>query len=177
MRTSVLPSGLRLVLQVNPRNLSISYSREISQATASSLFVRQHFGSNLTTISFDGATGGFMRLYTGATGSAGGGYQTGGSRRDTLAHERFLDLLALFENNGVVYTRRGRTALVGAVRLSFFGGTYQGRFVSFEVQDQADHPFQFSVSAEFQSDREERSIQSSPWDLPGQKVGRSGGRL
>lgn len=175
MRTSVLPSGLRLVLQVNPRSLSISYSRSINQATTGNLFVRQHSGANVTTISFESASGGFMRLYTGTTGSAGGGLSTGGSRRDTLAYERYLDLLALFKNNGVVYTRRGRSALCGAIRMSFFAGTYQGWFTSFTVQDQADHPFQFALSAEFQSDREQRSIQSAPWDIPGQRVGRVGG--
>lgn len=171
LRTSVLPAGLRLVLQVNPRSLSINHSREVAQSTTRGRFVRQHFGSSVSTLSFEGATGGFMRLYAGATGSAGGGLQ-GGSRRETLAYERYLDLLALFHNNGVVYTRRGRVALCGAVRMSFFGGTYQGWFVSFNVQEQADHPHQFSVSAEFQSDRETRVIASAPWAIPGQKVGR-----
>lgn len=177
LRTSVLPSGLRLVLQVNPASLTISYGRTIIQATANSTFVRQHFGSNITSVSFQGASGGFMRLYVGTSGISGGGLDLGGTRRDSLAYERYLDLLALFSGNGVVYTRRGRAAMTGAIRLSFFGGTYQGWFQSFEVQDQADHPFQFSISAEFQSDREQRGILSAPWDQAGQRVGRLGGNL
>lgn len=172
LRTSVLPPGLRLVLQVNPSTLTVTYSRSIVQATARTTFVRQHFGSNVSAISFQGASGGFMRLYAGTTGTAGGGLDLGGGRRDTLSYERCLDLLALFLSNGVVYTRRGHAAMSGAVRLTFFGGTYQGWFQSLEVQDQADHPFQFSLSAEFQSDREQRRILSAPWDQPGQKVGR-----
>jgi hypothetical protein len=143
--TSLLPEGLKMVLFVNPNTLSIKYTRTVERTQTRGGFVEQHWGDGAQTIDLAASTGGFMRLYTGLTNVTSPA-TTGGSRRESLAYDSYLDLLALFHNNGSVYDAEGRVALQGIIKITFDAGVYLGWFNSFTVEETADNPYRFSLS-------------------------------
>jgi len=145
-QTSILPEGLKLVMHVNPRSLSIKYSRRVERIQTRGGFVEQHWGDDTIGIDLEAATGGFMRLYSGLSNVTSPA-TTGGSRRETLAYDSYLDILALFHNNGSVYDIEGQIALKGIIKLTFDAGVYLGWFNSFTVTESADQPYQFNLSA------------------------------
>lgn len=150
LETSILPGNLKLVLHVNPNSMSFSYSKVVNRIQTKGGFVEQHFGDGTQTISFDMSTGGFMRVYTGMSAITGGGsYNAGGTRRQTIAYDKYLDLLALYEQNGAVYDITGQIVLHGIVKVTFDGTTWFGWFQSFSVTEAAETPYQFNLSAEF----------------------------
>ena len=151
--TSILPQGMRLVLHVNPSSLTLKYTRTIERIQTKGGFVEQHWGDNLTNIGIEASTGGFMRLYSGLSNVTSPA-TTGGSRRETLAYDSYLDLLALFHNNGSVYDSQGQVALQGIVKLTFDGGVYLGWLDSFTVSEEAEKPYQFSISTGMTIDTE-----------------------
>jgi len=144
--TSILPEGVRLVLHVNPNSMTIKWTRSVVRIQTKSGFVEQHFGDNAQNIDFDVATGGFKRLYTGLTSTTSPN-QTGGTRRETLSYDSYLDLLALFHNNGSVYDAAGQVVLQGIIKVIFDGGVYFGWFDTFNVTEDANKPFQFTLTA------------------------------
>jgi len=151
--TSILPTDLKLVLHVNPSSMSIKYEKVIERTQTKSGFVEQHFGDGTQTLDFDMATGGFMRLYTGLSSNTSP-IMTGGTRRETLAYDSYLNILALFHNNGSVYDITGQVALQGKVKITFDGGVFFGWFSTFSVTESADKPYQFALSASFEVERE-----------------------
>tara|TARA_B100000963_G_scaffold361320_1_gene396143 strand:- start:2967 stop:3626 length:660 start_codon:yes stop_codon:yes gene_type:complete len=170
---SLLPDDLKLVLHVNPSTMSISQSKVIERIQTLGGFVEQHWGDAPTELSFEMATGGFMRLYTGLTATTGPSpanervkpksmqaWDINGTRRETIAYDKYLDLLALFHNNGMIYDRRGTIAMQGQIKVSFDGMSWFGYFSSFSVSEAAEQPFSFSLSASFTCQREEHSFQT-----------------
>lgn len=153
MTTSMLPSGLKLVLHTNPNSMSFKYEKVTSRIQTKGGFVEQHWGDGARSIDFEMATGGFMRLYSGLSYTTSPA-KTGGSRRETLAYDTYLDLLALFHNNGSVYDVNGNVALQGAIKITFDGGVYLGWFNSFSVQESAQGPYQLKMSASFEVEKE-----------------------
>lgn len=151
--TSILPEGWRLVLHVNPNSMAVKYAKRVERMQTKSGFVEQHWGDDPETINFDMATGGFMRLYSGLSNVTEPGY-TGGTRRETLAYDRYLDMLALFHNNGSVYDLSGQVALQGIVKITFDDGVYFGWFGSFTVTESSDKPYSFALTTDFTVDRE-----------------------
>ena len=151
--TSILPEGLKLVLHVNPSSMSVKYQKLIERTQTKTGFVEQHFGDGTQNLDFEMATGGFMRLYTGLSSNTSPA-MTGGSRRETLAYNSYLDILALFHNNGSVYDINGQVALQGKIKVTFDGGVYFGWFTSFTVSESTDKPYQFALSASFEVERE-----------------------
>ncbi len=115
--TSILPDSLKLVLHTNPTSMKISYEKIIERTQTKSGFVEQHWGDGTQTIAFDMATGGFMRLYAGLAENTSP-EMTQGTRRETLAYDSYLDLLALFHNNGSVYDINGQVALQGKIQIT-----------------------------------------------------------
>ena len=95
-----------------------------------------------------------MRLYSGLsniTGSEGGDQ----GRRETVAYDKYLDLLALFHNNGAIFDMFGNLALQGYIKLTFDGGIHIGWFDGqFTVTEDANTPYMFNLSARFIIDRE-----------------------
>jgi hypothetical protein len=147
--TSLLPEGLKLVLHVNPSSMKFSYEKAIERIQTKGGYVEQHWGEGARTITFDIATGGFKRLYSGLSNVTGGGFDTGGTRRETIAYDKYLDMLALFHNNGSIYDTRGQIVFQGIIKVTFDGGIYFGWFTSFNVNEAAEKPFQFDLSASF----------------------------
>ena len=149
LSTSILPPDVRMVLHVNPSSMAISYSKQTERIQTKGGFVEQHWGEATRGISFNMATGGFKRLYSGLSNITGGGLDTEGSRRETIAYDKYLDLLALFHNNGSIYDSTGQVAFQGILKITFDGGIYLGWFQTFNVQEASDKPYMFTLTAEF----------------------------
>lgn len=172
---SLLPPGLKMVLHVNPTSMGFTYAKTISRQQTLAGWVEYHWGSNPTEIAFNMATGGFVRLYSGLSNITGPtpsnnliltsagmkkfpasaqAKDVGGTRRDTIAYDKYLDMLALFHNNGAIYDSRGNIAFEGQVLITYDGGSWWGWFTTFTVEETAEKPYQFSLTANFTVDRE-----------------------
>jgi len=160
--TSVLPDYMKMVLHVNPATFSVNYTKLIERIQTKGGFVEQHWGEGISTLEFDGATGGFMRLYSGLSNVTGGSgaLDLEGNRRETIAYDKYLDLLALFHNNGSVYDVTGKIVFQGAIKVTFDGGIYVGVFSDFGVTEDATKPYQFTFTASFTVMREILRIRS-----------------
>lgn len=88
------------------------------------------------------------------------GQNIGGTRRDTITYDKYLDLLALFHNNGSVYDQTGRVILQGKIKMIFDGGVWFGWFQSFSVTDDAQTPYLFNVSLSMQVEREYHGVRT-----------------
>jgi hypothetical protein len=165
--TSLLPPDLKMVLHVNPSSMGFTYAKTISRQQTLAGFVEYHWGSNPTEITFTMATGGFMRLYSGLSNITGPtpsndlvkptnmkATSTGGTRRETIAYDKYLDMLALFHNNGAIYDSRGNIVFQGQILITYDGGSWWGWFSSFSVEETAEKPYQFTLNANFTVERE-----------------------
>lgn len=142
--TSVLPEGYRLVLHVNPSSMKIAYTKKIERLQTKSGWVEQHWGDDTQTLAIDASTGTFMRLYSGLSNNTA--TTQGGSRRETLAYDSYLDWLALFHSNGSIYDGSGQIAFQGIIEVTFAGGVYRGWFNTFSVTESAESPYAFQLS-------------------------------
>jgi hypothetical protein len=170
--TSMLPPGLKLVLHVNPQSMQFTYAKTISRQQTMAGWVEYHWGSNPTEISFNMATGGFMRLYSGLSNITGPtasndklpksmrAVNVQGTRRETIAYDKYLDLLSLFRNNGAIYDARGSIAFQGQILITYDGGSWWGWFSNFSVEENADKPYQFTLTTSFTVDRELHRVKS-----------------
>lgn len=149
--TSLLPSDTKMVLHVNPEEMKFSYEKIIERIQTEGGWVEQHYGEGVNSISCSASTGGFMRLYTGLSNVTGGpgALDLGGTRRDTLAYESYLDIMSLFHHNGSIYDSRGNVVYQGSIKCSFDGGVWLGWFSDMSVDENADKPYQFSLSWNF----------------------------
>lgn len=160
LETSILPDYLKLVLHVNPNSMKFSYQNIIERTQTMGGYVEQHFGSGVDTISIDSSSGGFMRLYTGLTSVTGGGDNVGGTRRETLAYDTLLDILALFHNNGAVYDSKNNIILHGVIKISFDGDYWLGWFDNFSVNEDSSKPFMLTFNMNFTVSKEYMGIKS-----------------
>lgn len=145
---------LRLVLHVNPSTMQLSYSKQIERVQTRGGWVEYHWGDAAEEVTFSAATGGFMRLYSGLSNITGAGAGVQG-RRQTIAYNKYVDLLALFHNNGAIYDSRGNIVVQGYVKMTFDGGVHIGWFDGqFQVTEDANTPFMFNLSTRFIIDRE-----------------------
>jgi len=158
--TSLLPQGIKLVLNINPKSMSFSYAKQTNRTQTRGGFVELHWGDAAEEVTFSAATGGFMRLYSGLSNIAGGAGDQG--RRQTIAYDKYLDLLALFHNNGAIFDRLGNIVQQGYIKMSFDGGVHIGWFDGqFSVTEAAEKPYMFEMSARFIIDHEILSWRSS----------------
>ncbi len=177
--TSLLPMDLKMVLHVNPTSMQFTYAKTIERTQTLGGFVEFHWGENPTEISFNIATGGFVRLYSGLSNVTGPtpsndliqpasarARSVNGTRRDTIAYDKFLDLLALFHNNGAIYDSQGNLAMQGCIRILYDGGAWWGWFDGFSVEETADKPYQFSLTTNFIVEKERFLMKSTNSILP-----------
>jgi len=150
--TSLLPDGMALVLHVNPQSMQLNYEKVIERTQTKGGYVEQHWGDGVQTIDFNMATGGFLRLYSGLSNITGGpgAYGAGGTRRETIAYDKYLDMLSMFHNNGSIYDTAGRIVFQGIIKVTFDGGIYLGWFKTFSVSEDATQPHQFILTATFE---------------------------
>ena len=164
--SSILAEGLKMVLHVNPASMNFSYSKIIERIQTKGGYVEQHWGDAPTTISMAMVTGGFMRLYSGLSNITGDGIGVGGTRREAIAYDKYLDMLALFKNNGSVYDTTGKIVFQGIIKMTFDGGIYLGWFQSFSVTEAAEKPYMFDLSAEFTVAKEVLRLRSTVAPTP-----------
>lgn len=150
--TSLLPEGVKLVLHVNPSQMQVKYTRKVERIQTRGGFMEQHWGDDTQQISLQMATGGFMRLYAGLSNITTTKY--GGTRRETLAYDSYLDMLSLFHNNGSIYDNNQQIIMQGVIKVTFDGGVFLGWFSSFSVTESAEKPYQFTMSAEMDISKE-----------------------
>lgn len=167
---------LRLVLHVNPRTMQFTYAKQIERMQTRGGWVEFHWGDGAEEVTFDSATGGFMRLYTGLSNTTGYGTGTQG-RRETIAYDKYLDLLALFHNNGAIQDAFGNIVVQGYIKMTFDGGTHMGWFDGqFTVNEDANRPYMFELTTRFIIDREIMAFRSSSlFDFGAQGAVVSGG--
>jgi hypothetical protein len=186
-RTSLLPDFLKMVLHVNPSTMQISYAKVIERTQTLGGFVEAHWGEAPTDVQFQIATGGFLRLFAGLSNITGPtpsnmdirpanmqAVGTGGTRRDTIAYDKYLDLLALYKNNGSVYDTYGQIAFQGQILITFDGGAWYGWFDTFSVEETAERPYQFALTAHFVVDREKYNLRTVNVPLISQPNSRGG---
>ena len=177
--TSLLPPELKYVMHVNPQNMQLQYSNGITRQQTRGGFIENHWGKALQGITFDNVTGGFMRLYAGLSNktgvSAGGTLQGNGSastavqgRRETIAYDKYLDYLALFESNAASYDARGNIVQQGYMKVTFDEGVYLGWFEGdLQMTEVADRPYLFQFTSQFQVDEELQRFKSTVLSSPG----------
>lgn len=159
--TSLLPDDLKLVLHVNPSTMQFTYAKNTTRIQTRGGFVEFHWGDAAEEITFEAATGGFMRLYTGLSNVTGKGANVQG-RRQTLAYDKYLDLLAMFHNNGAVFDANGNIVVQGYIKITFDGGVHIGWFDgNFTVRESAEKPYMFTMSTRFIIDEEIMTFRSS----------------
>jgi len=168
--TSILPEGLRLVLHVNPRSMNLSYAKQTDRVQTRGGFVEFHWGDAAEEITFEAATGGFMRLYAGLSNITGGSGTQG--RRETIAYDKYLDLLSLFHSNGAIYDRLGNIVQQGYIKMTFDGAVHIGWFSDqFTVTEAANQPYMFNLSTKFIIDQEILRWRSSDLGLRSDRIG------
>lgn len=148
------PEGEKLLpeamfLHVNPSSLNTTYTKIVERFPTRGGFVEQHFGDQLTDISCDVTSGAFIHV--------DGGLATQ-KRQETIAYEKFHQLVDLFHNNGLVYDTRGNVQYRGWIRLMFEGGVYDGAFRSLNITEMASGPFQFTCDFSFRVEKEVRDL-------------------
>lgn len=176
-RTSLL-NDIRLVCHTNPKSLAFSYQKKVSRSPTIGGWIETYWGDEPYTISLDMSSGGFIRLTSGLSNTTGAvtsrqstfgkninpnttyGEDLGGNRRETIAYDKYLDLLALFHNNGSIYDSRGYVTLQGRIKMVFDGGEWYGWFQSFTVSETAESPFTFNLSMVFQVEREVHGVRT-----------------
>lgn len=166
----------RMVLHINPAQMRISHQKIISRETTRGGFVEQHFGERPATISLEMVTGGFVHIGKNSANllspdqkaQSGGGYitNTGNqatpqeygqkgflvtpiTRRNTIAYSKYLDMLALFKNNGAIYDSSGLIVFQGSIQIEFDGHKWEGWFQSFNVSESVEKPYMFNLNCEF----------------------------
>lgn len=175
---SLLPDGIKLVCHVNPSQLSFSYQKKVSRTPTIGGWVEYYWGDEPYTITLDMSSGGFIRLGSGLSNTTGAvtslqserpntpsanhtfGIDLGGNRRQTIAYDKYLDLLALFHNNGSIYDSRGYVTLQGRIKMNFDGGEWYGWFQSFSVSETAETPFTFKLNMVMQIEREVHGVRT-----------------
>jgi hypothetical protein len=177
--TSLLPDDLKMVLHVNPSSMSWNYTNQIERTQTLGGWVEAHWGQAPTEVSMSSVTGGFVRLYTGLSNITGPTESSsliqptsmqpvsvGGTRRDTIAYDKFLDLLALFHSNGAIYDVYGNIALQGQILMTYDGGSWWGWFTTFSVEESQEKPYQFNLSVNFVVEREKHRIRGLSVPMP-----------
>lgn len=160
--TSLLPDGMALVLHMNPQSMTINHAKIIERTQTMGGYVEQHWGDGVQSIDFNMVTGGFMRLYSGLSNITGGpgAYDAGGTRRETITYDKYLDMLSLFHNNGSIYDTAGKIVFQGIIKITFDGGVYLGWFQSLNVTEDATKPYQFVMTSNFTVEEEIQRFRS-----------------
>lgn len=129
-----------LVMHINPSTFQESYTKLVTRQATRGGFVEQYWGEELDAITCSGSTGAFVTIGTGLSVL---------NRKASIAYRKYLDLLAAFKNNGLVYDQRGGVVFTGGINLHFDSNVYSGMFESFTTEETADNPYVFSITFAF----------------------------
>ena len=68
----------------------------------------------------------------------------------------------MFHCNGSVYDADGNIVTQGKIKISFDGHHFFGWFTTFAVQEEAEQPYQFNLSAAFTVEASHHEMKSFP---------------
>ena len=140
-------SDFMLTCQVNPSSFDERMTKKIERIQTKGGWVEQHWGEEMDEISASQSTGAFINVQSGLTGEAY--YQ-----RNTIAFDKFKDLLELYRNNGNVYDSTGDTIFQGSVVINYATAEriekhYIGRFNNFTYNITVDKPWLYELTWTF----------------------------
>ena len=102
---------------INPNQLVINHSKKIQEQVTRGGFVLFHWGDNLDEISASAVSGSFARLdrpqSNNKMGYTAAQPDVGLDRRDTWPYLRFMQVLALYRNNGISISSTGMSPNAG----------------------------------------------------------------
>lgn len=145
----------KLVLFVNPKDLTIGQQQIVSNTYTRRGWVNVAWGNQQATLSASGVSAGFYFI------SEGKGGLTNLYRRRSPSFINVTDLMAMFKNNGW-YFLNGLTnpslfkdgwsrviTVMDSIKIEYDGSTYIGSFSTFNLNDVATSPYKMEYSFEF----------------------------
>lgn len=138
-----------MVMHINPETWEESYTKLINRTMTRGGFVEQHWGEELDTISCSGSTGAFVSVRSGLSML---------NRKASIAYRKYLELVALYRNNGSVYDQRGNIVFHGGINLHFDSNIYTGYFENLTVNETADNGFTFKVDFSYKVEHSLRTM-------------------
>jgi len=134
------PTFPYMVMHANPETFELQYQKIISPMATRGGFVEQHWGEELDSISCSGSTGAFISIRSGLSVL---------NRKASIAYRKYMELVALYRNSGLVYDRRGTVIYRGGVNLHFDSNVHYGYFENLTVTEDDSKPFTFQVDFTF----------------------------
>lgn len=138
-----------MVLHVNPESLEENYSKIINRQATRGGFLEQHWGEELTELTCSLSTGSFITMKSGLSVL---------NRKASIAYRKYLELVALYHNNGLVYDQRGNVIYDGSINMHFDSNIYNGYFENLTVSETADKAFTFNVNFTFKVKFQYRTV-------------------
>ena len=137
----ILPA---LYMQHNPQTMKVTNSKIMNRYTTFGAIIEEQWGEEMDTLTCSSTTGGFVLEEF--------GYSTY-NRLDSLAYQKFEDILDIYRNNGNVYDSVGRIIRKGYINIFFDPVTYFGEFESFNYTEDSNNPFRFTFDFVFKVDK------------------------
>lgn len=138
-----------MVLHVNPESLEENYQKIITRQITRGGYLEQHWGEELDTIQCSGSTGLFISVKSGLSAL---------NRKASIAYRKYLELVALYRNDGCVYDQRGNIVFVGGVNLHFDSNIFYGYFENLNIDETAENPYTFQVDFLFKVQKSYRTL-------------------
>ena len=138
-----------MVLHVNPNSFEESFTKVITRQITRGGYLEQHWGEELDQIACNGSTGMFITTTSGLAAL---------NRKASIAYRKYLELVAVYRNNGLVYDQRGNVIFNGSINLHFDSNIYNGYFENMVVNETAENPFTFDVSFTFKVKHSFRTV-------------------
>lgn len=138
-----------LFMYVNPNTFSLNKEHIVSDGNkVRHGFSIEFWGQQQVTLSASGSVGAFYVDSTDISGRPSGGLAVA-ARKGSYAYQQFLSLLQTYRNNGYIYNRQEKIALVGAVSIFYDGTIYTGSFNSLSITHSEEKPFSFDYNFDF----------------------------
>lgn len=168
LQLQTLLSAPPLILLVNPREMSVSYTNLQNYGTRTRYgFVFERWGQEQPGMSLSGTTGAFI---AGVTDSANSSSLTGqvsgknssvsgvqfAAKRDSAAWQNLMALYTFYRNNGYIFDTLGQSEahhFIGSIAIDYDQWTYVGHFESFNYSYDEGMPHRIEWSAEFKISR------------------------
>jgi len=151
--TNIIPQSQPIfpymILHVNPESLEENYSKIINRQSTRGGFLEQHWGEELTELTCSLSTGAFVTLKSGLSVL---------NRKASIAYRKYLELVALYHNNGLVYDQRGNVIYDGSINMHFDSNIYNGYFENLTVSETADKAFTFNINFTFKVKSQYRTV-------------------
>lgn len=155
--TEIEEDVVKLILMINPRDISIGQVHVASNAYTREGWVNTLWGEQQGTIAANGTTAGFY--FSTADGRQGG--ITNFRKKQSQSFLNFLALASIFKNNGYYFLdgeenpnlfKDGLSRVVNVmdtVKIEYDDSTYLGTFSSFVITEDATNPHRIEYNFEF----------------------------